>query len=96
MDDEWLLREDHKSYLQELVQAEDLPAPSYTIIDTRGPEHSKEFSVELMVGDKSLARGKGRSRKSAEQDAARAALALIESGKLSLATMLDSKKSKGK
>jgi len=64
----------YKSALQELFQKGDLPAPSYRTLTAKGPEHSKTFTVEVLVGDKPLAKAKGPSKKSAEQRAAQKAL----------------------
>jgi ribonuclease-3 len=84
-DREQLLRQDYKSYLQERIQAYNLPPPSYAVIEESGPDHAKQFTVELVHQGRSLAMGKGRSKKAAEQAAARAALDLIERGGLDLA-----------
>ena len=64
----------YKSALQELFQKADLPAPSYRVLAAKGPEHEKIFTVEVMAGEKALARAKGPSKKSAEQRAAQKAL----------------------
>jgi ribonuclease-3 len=64
----------YKSALQELFQKSNLPAPSYTTITTKGPEHRKTFTVEVLAEDKPLARAKGPSKKIAEQKAAQKAL----------------------
>jgi len=65
---------DFKSGLQELVQARNRPLPEYRLIGTLGPDHQKRFEVEVVVGGEPLARGSGRSKKDAEQEAARLAL----------------------
>ncbi len=65
--------QDYKSELQERVQFLGKPAPEYRIIDEKGPDHDKTFSVQTMVGE-IQAIGKGKSKKAAEQDAARKAL----------------------
>ncbi len=69
-----LLR-DAKSELQERVQAAGGPSPRYRVVGAEGPDHRREFVVEVEVAGHPLARGRGRSKKLAEQDAARAALA---------------------
>lgn len=69
-----LARADFKSALQEYLQGRRLPAARYPMVETRGPEHSKTFTVELWVGEHCLARGEGASKKAAEQQAARQAL----------------------
>ena len=66
---------DYKSQLQELIQAKEQRTPTYYIIETIGPDHDRRFTVEVRVGDVVLGRGSGRSKKMAETEAARAALA---------------------
>jgi ribonuclease-3 len=60
----------HKSVLQERVQALGLPVPRYHIIETSGPEHAKVFTVEARVGDQLATRATGSSKKAASQQAA--------------------------
>jgi ribonuclease III len=65
---------DSKSELQERVQAEGLAAPAYRVVDSGGPDHDRWFKVEVILNELSLANGVGRSKKLAEQEAARSAL----------------------
>jgi len=65
---------DYKSALQELVQARELPLPEYRLVGTVGPDHRKQFHVEVAVRGEMLAEAVGPSKKEAEQEAARAAL----------------------
>jgi len=65
---------DHKSRLQERLQSLGRPLPSYRITSEVGPDHSKLFYVEVVVGDAVLAQGAGRTKKDAEQEGARLAL----------------------
>jgi ribonuclease III len=67
---------DYKSRLQELVQATLKSQLEYVIISENGPDHDKTFEVELSVGDVRT-RGKGKSKKAAEQEAAKSALELL-------------------
>lgn len=67
--------DDHKTRLQERIQAKLRRAPRYRIVNTSGPAHALEFEVEVLVDGEALARGRGSNRKRAEQAAARAALA---------------------
>jgi ribonuclease-3 len=60
-----------KSALQELAQSRQLPQPRYSIIQERGPEHSKTFTVEVRVGADWAAQAEGRTKKIAAQRAAR-------------------------
>lgn len=61
---------DYKSDLQELVQARHLPHPRYSIVEERGPEHAKTFTVEVRVGRDWISRAEGFSKKAAGQRAA--------------------------
>jgi len=65
---------DFKSVLQELLQARKQGQPDYRITAETGPDHRKRFFVEVSVGGAVLAEGEGRTRKHAEQDAARCAI----------------------
>jgi ribonuclease-3 len=66
--------QDHKSALQEFLQARDRPLPEYRLTAASGPDHRKHFQVEVSVGGEPIAEGTGASKKEAEQDAARIAL----------------------
>ncbi len=68
---------DHKSRLQERLQGLGRPLPSYRIASEIGPDHRKLFYVEVVVGETVLAQGAGRTKKEAEQEGARLALAEI-------------------
>ncbi len=65
---------DFKTALQELVQARYQTTPTYRLVGEKGPDHDKEFTVELSVGGELLAVGVGRSKKQAERAAAREAM----------------------
>ncbi|HTK31487.1 MAG TPA: ribonuclease III [Candidatus Saccharimonadaceae bacterium] len=64
----------YKSHLQEYVQSTYHTHPVYRIRSEMGPDHSKQFVVDVMVGKRSLGTGRGRNKKEAEQSAARDAL----------------------
>lgn len=66
---------DAKSRLQELVQAQGLPAPKYEVVSESGPDHNKKFTVEAKVAKNTLGKGKGKNKGEAAQKAAEAALA---------------------
>ncbi len=70
------LYKDAKSLLQELVQAQGFETPSYEVIKEEGPDHDKTFTVEVLIDNKTVASGQGRSKQTAQQDAAEKALAL--------------------
>lgn len=74
-----LERADHKSALQEWVQKRALAAVEYRIHSESGPQHQKTFEVEVWHANLRLAASHGRSKKEAEQEAARAALDLLRS-----------------
>jgi len=65
---------DYKSALQELLQAVDKGLPEYRVAGEEGPDHRKLFRVEVIVDSEVIARAEGRSKKEAEQHAARLAL----------------------
>ena len=72
---------DHKSRLQERLQALGRPLPSYRVSGEVGPDHRKLFHVEVYVGDDPIAQGVGRTKKDAEQEAARLGLEEITKAK---------------
>ena len=70
------LSRDFKTRLQEAVQNRARQVPEYRVVDEQGPDHEKTFHVELHVAGRTV-QGAGRSKKAAEQDAARQALDLL-------------------
>jgi ribonuclease III len=75
--------DDYKSALQELLQGRELPLPDYRLVGTVGPDHEKQFQVEVAVRGEPLARATGPSKKEAEQEAARLALEQLQQAKRS-------------
>lgn len=69
-----LIFTDHKSQLQEIVQARWKVTPTYNVFRSLGPDHAKTFEVEVKMRNEVLARAIGPSKKQAEQRAARAAI----------------------
>ena len=65
---------DYKSALQERVQATGDNPPEYHVIGEDGPDHRKVFAVNVVVAGKTISHGTGRTKKEAEQEAARLAL----------------------
>jgi ribonuclease-3 len=63
-----------KSALQEMFQKAEMPAPVYRLVSEKGPAHDRTFVVEVLHQGKPLARGRGNSKKIAEQKAAEKAL----------------------
>jgi ribonuclease-3 len=73
---------DHKSRLQERLQAQGRPLPAYRVSGEIGPDHRKLFHVEVFVGDELIAQGVGRTKKEAEQEAAKLGLDAITQSKI--------------
>ena len=67
----------YKSALQEHFQKQEGPLPCYRTLEQAGPDHRKEFKVEVLVEGRVLARASGPSKKAAEQNAAQRALRRI-------------------
>lgn len=65
---------DYKTALQELVQRESGQVLSYRLAGESGPDHCKLFSVEVTLNGAPVGAGEGRSKKEAEQNAAKAAI----------------------
>ena len=75
--DSWA--KDAKTELQEWLQARRLPVPTYTIVATRGQAHAQTFEVSCEVPTLGMSQsGEGRSRRAAEQEAARRLLAELK------------------
>ena len=65
---------DYKTALQELVQQKKNQVLSYALVGQSGPDHDKQFDVEVSLNGTVVGSGSGRSKKKAEQDAARSAI----------------------
>ncbi len=68
---------DFKTVLQEVVQKNPEEKVEYVLIGEEGPDHNKRFVVEVMLNSQVIGKGKGRSKKDAEQLAAKEALELM-------------------
>ena len=66
---------DYKTELQELVQRRSGQVLHYELTGTSGPDHAKQFTFQVTLNGRELGQGTGRSKKEAEQSAARSALA---------------------
>jgi ribonuclease-3 len=73
---------DFKTALQEFCQREYQRAPEYRVVNESGPDHDKEFTVDVLINGVEFAGGSGRSKKTAERAAAGRALSEIEYGRL--------------
>ncbi|MFA9465754.1 MAG: ribonuclease III [Velocimicrobium sp.] len=61
---------DSKTILQEIIQGMSKEVLCYQLVGEEGPDHNKKFTIEAMLGDEKLSVGVGRTKKSAEQQAA--------------------------
>ncbi len=68
---------DYKSQLQEIIQQDKNQKVTYKVIEEKGPSHDKEFLVRVYINDDAAGEGVGRSKKEAEQHAAKIALGKI-------------------
>lgn len=68
---------DSKSLLQEIAQAEMKETPSYKLISQDGPDHEREFTMQVVINGKKYSTGKGKSKQLAQEDAARRTLEII-------------------
>ena len=69
---------DPKSHLQEVSQRIDSATPVYRVLAEDGPDHDKTFTLGVFVNDRLMGRGTGPSKQTAQQKAARAALAAYQ------------------
>ncbi len=69
---------DYKTRLQEYYNTHSKKSLSYDLINEEGPEHDKTFTMEVRLGNKALAQGLGKNKKTAEQMAAKAAYEIIK------------------
>lgn len=72
-----LLESDPKTRLQEIAQAKFKATPTYHLISSEGPDHSKVFSVEVRIQNQVISQAVGYSKKDAEQNAARSAISQV-------------------
>jgi len=73
----YLIDENFKSQLLEYAQANKLQIPVYTVLKEEGPQHNRTFTISVSIGEAEYGVGKGRNKKSAEQNAAHEALKKI-------------------
>jgi len=65
---------DYKTYLQEKIQSQTGQSIEYRLVDECGPDHDKTFFIQVFIDDKIYGEGVGKSKKEAQQNAAREAL----------------------
>ena len=75
--DKEMRHSDAKTELQQLTQVSDGATPTYKVISESGPDHAKTFEVEVRLNSNVIGHGKGKSKREAEQNAAREALELF-------------------
>lgn len=68
---------DYKTRLQEIIQQNPGERLSYEVVDEKGPDHDKVFKVQVLLNSNVIGHGTGKSKKAAEQAAAREALRLM-------------------
>ncbi|MGM0534014.1 MAG: ribonuclease III [Campylobacterota bacterium] len=68
------LSKDYKTALQEMTQSLEGVTPEYEMIGSRGPDHKKMFEVQVSLHDRPLAKAVGKSKKDAQQKAAKIAI----------------------
>ena len=73
-------RRDYKTALQEFVQRQADQVLAYRMVGETGPDHAKTFSAEVLLNGQALGTGSGRSKKEAEQSAAKSALEALNAG----------------
>lgn len=70
--------QDYKTRLQEFFQSEHRRSPRYVVIKESGPDHSKVFEVQIEFNQEKIAKGKGSSKREAEQAAAKRAFEILK------------------
>jgi ribonuclease-3 len=73
-----LASDNAKSELQEILQSRQLALPDYRVLEEHGPPHDPVFRIELSIGDRFRAEASGRTKRIAEQSAARQALESLD------------------
>lgn len=71
------LYKDNKSLLQEIAQARYKATPIYNLLSEEGPDHDKQFVMQVKIGDAIYAQGEGKSKQSAQESAAKNTLEMI-------------------
>ena len=69
--------QDYKSELQQMIQQSGVDSLTYVVVATSGPDHAKTFQVEARMNSNIIGRGMGNTKREAEQNAAKEALALF-------------------
>jgi ribonuclease-3 len=72
--EDFLQDENYKSQLLELAQSRKMENPIYHVVSEEGPQHNRLFTIKVLIGGVEYGTGTGKNKKSAEQDAAQAAM----------------------
>lgn len=75
---EFQIDRNYKGQLLEYTHANHFPSPIYRVADEFGPDHDKQFEIEVIINNQVVGKGRGRNKKSAEQEAAKSALNIIQ------------------
>lgn len=75
--DSFGLSRDYKTELQELTQSRFSSVPRYELVEASGPDHDRTYRVQVVINGSAAGEGSGKSKKDAQQAAARAALELL-------------------
>ena len=70
----FMVDKNYKGQLLELTHAEKMETPNYKTVSEEGPDHDKNFVVNVLIGSEIVGKGEGKNKKSAEQNAAKTAL----------------------
>lgn len=81
---EFLIDTNFKGQLLEYTHANKLEVPRYVLQKEEGPEHNKEFTIEVHIGDRLMGVGKGFNKKSAEQEASKIALENLSQNEINI------------
>lgn len=73
-----LLGRDSKSELQEYLSSHGFQPPDYRLLEETGPPHDRQFRFQILVGERVIASGQGKSKKIAQQNAAAAAMECLQ------------------
>lgn len=77
-DESFLIDTNYKGQLLEFTHAKRIETPRYVLKNVEGPDHKKEFTVEVFIGNELMGVGKGKNKKTAEQNASMAALSKLK------------------
>ena len=71
-------KDNYKSILLEYAQSKKMSAPTYEILRVTGPDHEKEFEIQVVINEIGYGKGEGRNKKKAEQIAAKKTLSMLK------------------